>query len=276
MSLPERVALGTMHGKAAAIGPSLARLGIDLVVPQGLDTDRFGTFTGEMPRAGTMVDAARRKAEAAMALTGLPVGLASEGAYGPHPVIPFLAQGREILFWKDSRTGHEIVETIADDAPVYEQVEIVSLATLDPFLNRIGFPRTAVVVAPAWNRNRPIAKGIQDRAALARAVSEALAEGPAHVETDMRAHLNPHRMATIARLAERFAARLATTCPDCRAPGFGRLRLAPGLPCSWCGTASNTPGGEVHGCTACGLETVVERPDGLTKADPGTCPICNP
>jgi len=50
MSLPERVALGTMHGKAAAIAPPLARLGIALVVPEGLDTNRFGTFTGEVPR----------------------------------------------------------------------------------------------------------------------------------------------------------------------------------------------------------------------------------
>ena len=53
MSLPERVALGTMHGKAAAIAPPLARLGIALVVPEGLDTNRFGTFTGETPRHGS-------------------------------------------------------------------------------------------------------------------------------------------------------------------------------------------------------------------------------
>ncbi|NHB77752.1 hypothetical protein [Rhodobacter calidifons] len=66
MSLPGRVALGTMHGKAAAIAPPLARLGIAVVVPEGLDTDRFGTFTGEVPRAGGMVEAARAKALSTM------------------------------------------------------------------------------------------------------------------------------------------------------------------------------------------------------------------
>jgi len=58
MTLPDRAALRTMHGKAAAIAPPLARLGITLVVPKGLDTDRFGTFTAEVPRKGTMDDAA--------------------------------------------------------------------------------------------------------------------------------------------------------------------------------------------------------------------------
>jgi len=79
MTLPDRAALGTMHGKAAAIVPPLARLGITLVVPKRLDTDRFGTFTAEVPRKGTMDDAARTKARAAIAATGLPVGIASEG-----------------------------------------------------------------------------------------------------------------------------------------------------------------------------------------------------
>ena len=76
MILPDRAALGTMHGKAAAIAPPLARLGIALVVPDGLDTDRFGTFTNETPRLGTMDDAARAKACAAIAATGLSVGIA--------------------------------------------------------------------------------------------------------------------------------------------------------------------------------------------------------
>ena len=81
MTLPDRAALGTMHGKAAAIAPPLARLGITLVVPEGLDNDRFGTFTAEVPREGTMEYAARAKARSAIAATGSSVGIASEGAY---------------------------------------------------------------------------------------------------------------------------------------------------------------------------------------------------
>lgn len=79
MTLPTRAALGTMHGKEAALAPPLSVLGITLIRPE-IDTDRFGTFTAEMPRSGTMADAARAKAKAAIAATGLSVGLASEGA----------------------------------------------------------------------------------------------------------------------------------------------------------------------------------------------------
>ncbi|MFN3643615.1 MAG: hypothetical protein ACK4TB_11940 [Gemmobacter sp.] len=48
-----------------------------------------------------MVEAARAKALAAIAATGLPVGLASDGACGARPVMPFLPQGRELLPWRD-------------------------------------------------------------------------------------------------------------------------------------------------------------------------------
>lgn len=71
MTLPDHAALGTMHGKAVAIAPPLARLDITLVVPVRLTTDQFGTFTTKIPRTGTMEDAARAKARAAISATGL-------------------------------------------------------------------------------------------------------------------------------------------------------------------------------------------------------------
>lgn len=265
-----------MHGKAAAIAPPLAALGIAVIVPEGLDTDAFGTFTGERPRVGTMLDAARAKARGAILATGLPVGLASEGAYGPHPAVPFLAQGRELLLWLDSRTGQEIVELLTDPAPRYDQVEVATPAEAREFLARIGFPDTAVVVARASDRNGPIAKGLRDRDELLRILAAATSDGPAVLQTDMRAHLNPRRMIMIGRLAEQLAARLARSCPHCGAPGWGFLRHGPAMPCAWCNGPTLSPGGEVHGCTACCEESLVPRQDGRIEADPGSCPLCNP
>jgi len=66
MTLPDPAALGMMHGKAVAIVPPLVRLGITLMVPKGLDTDRLGTVTAKVPRKGAMDDAARAKARAAI------------------------------------------------------------------------------------------------------------------------------------------------------------------------------------------------------------------
>jgi hypothetical protein len=103
-------ALGTMHGKEAALGPALAAgLDLGLVVPAGIDTDALGTFTGEVRREGTPLDAARRKAALAMAATGLRVGLASEGTFGPHPDTPFLTVDIEIVVLVDRETGLEVV-----------------------------------------------------------------------------------------------------------------------------------------------------------------------
>lgn len=278
MTLPKRVALGTMHGKAAAIAPPFLALGVSVEVPAGLDTDQFGTFSGEVARAGTMEQAARAKAKAAVAMTGLPVGLASEGAYGPHPVIPFLALGQELLLWHDAATGREIVELLRDDRPTYDQALVASVGEVEGFLARIAFPEVAVVVA-GEGASRPVAKGLTEPRAVERAVAEAMAlsdSGRALVMTDMRAHLNPRRMAVIADLAQRLAARLARPCPSCNAPGWGRLRLEAGLPCGDCGTPTGLVRSEVLGCTACGAETAQPFPGAPDWADPGQCPICNP
>lgn len=278
MSLPRRVALGTMHGKAAVIAPPFAALGIGVEVPEGLDTDRFGTFSGEVARAGTMEQAARAKAKAAAAATGLPVGLASEGAYGPHPAVPFLALGQEMLLWHEVATGREVVEVLRDDRPVYDEALVGSVAEVEGFLARIGFPGVAVVVA-GEGAAVPLAKGLTDTRSVERAVAEALAladSGRARVMTDMRAHLNPRRMSVIGDLAQRMAARLAVACSACAAPGWGRLRLRGGLPCGDCGTPTGLIRDEIIGCTACGAEEPRPVPGMPEWADPGDCPMCNP
>jgi hypothetical protein len=270
--LPDHVALGTMHGKEAVIAPPFAALGVTVVLAE-VETDSFGTFSGDVPRAGSMIEAARAKAQAAIAATGLPVGLASEGAYGPHPHFAFLPFGQELLLWLDIRTGQEVVEMTTDIQPSYDQETVADLAAAEAFLTRIGFPETAVIVQPAATVP-PLAKGVRDRTALFTLLDDAFRfGGSAHLQADMRAHMNPRRMSVIAGLAQRLAKRLAVPCPTCAAPGFGRLRSLPGLPCRECGTETGLIAAEIHGCTACGVERSLPR-EGL--ADPGHCPSCNP
>lgn len=274
-----RAALGTMHGKESAIAPPFARLGIEVIVPDGLDTDRFGTFTGEVQRAGTMGEAARAKAQAAIAAAGIAIGIASEGSYGPHPVVPFAAAGHELILWRDEACGLEIVETLADETPRYGHEEVASIEEADAFLTRIGFPKSGVIVAPADRPNGPVAKGLNERSELAEAIGAAARQsstGRALVQTDMRAHLNPRRMQTIARLADALALRLATPCPACDAPGFGRTRVEAGLPCGDCGLPTGMIARDIFGCAACGHEQPRPRADGLTAADPRYCAFCNP
>jgi hypothetical protein len=268
MTLPPRAALGTMHGKEAAIAPPLATLGIALTVAP-VDTDSFGTFTAETPRTGSMEDAARAKALAAIAATGLPVGIGSEGAYGPHPYLPFTPLGQELILWHDARTGQEITERQIDPRPLYDQTEAATVEEAEPFLTRIRFPQTAVIIAPSATA-APITKGVRDRDTL-RSVLRDMPR--AFLQSDMRAHMNIRRMEVIASLATRLAVRLSATCSCCAAPGWGLLRSDPGLLCSDCGTPTRLPAQDIYGCTACRHEIAQPR---AGTADPACCPTCNP
>lgn len=277
--LPQQAVLATMHGKEAALAPAFAGLGVDLVIPEGFDSDRFGTFGGEIARTGTMEEAARAKLAAAMAQTGLAAGMASEGAYGPHPVVPFLASGREILVWRNKATGQEIVEEMLDAQPVYDHMEAADLDGVAALLARVDFPKTALIVAPASRRTAPIGKGLRHVVELDAAIRLAVQQCPlakAFVQTDMRAFMNPRRMAIIAELGRKLAARLATACPNCQAPGWGKLRSETGLPCSGCGLKTDLVACEVHGCIICGAQSQLPRRDGKAEADPSQCQFCNP
>ena len=59
----QRAAIATMHGGERVVGPALAQwFGLRLDRAEGVDTDTLGTFTGEIERQGSMLDAARAKA----------------------------------------------------------------------------------------------------------------------------------------------------------------------------------------------------------------------
>jgi hypothetical protein len=106
--------------------------------------------------------------------------------------------------------------------------------------------------------------------------SDASSDRSVQIVTDMRAHLNPTRMAVIRALANRLARRLATRCPECKTPGFGAVDIARGLPCGWCGEPTRMALAEVRRCAKCSLE-IRARIKGVPEtADPGSCEHCNP
>ena len=273
-----RIAFATMHGKEAAVSAAARDLlGAEIVVPEGIDTDRLGTFSGEVARIGTVEETARAKARMGMAAAGLDLGLASEGSYGPHPQIPFLAAGQEVMVLVDDTRGIVLCETLTDPAPRYDHATLALGEDAAPFLSRIGFPDHAVVVRP--NTGGMAFKGLRDAGKVVEAIARAAGDsrdGRAFVQTDMRAHMNPTRMALLSRLAQRLFARAATPCPACSTPGFGRVGLERGLPCAWCAAPTDLVRAELFGCTLCNWKETRPRGDGLSEADPGTCPACNP
>ena len=263
-------ALATRHGKERVIAPAFARLaGIALRVAEA-DTDALGTFTGEIPRALPMRETVLAKARLGADATGLPLAIASEGSFGPHPVIPFLAAAHEMMAFVDLERGLEIVESRRSEATNFAALDVTAEVDVDAFLARIGFPQHALI----FRSGERLVKGIMSRAHLGRLI--ATASAPVRLETDMRAHMNPTRMAEIGKLAEALARRIGTPCPSCGAPGFGVIRSVGGLPCKECGTETPLTRALVLGCALCRHEQEFPRPDGRTTATPAECQECNP
>jgi len=278
-----RVALATRHGKEAVIAPALGALDIAVEVAP-VDTDAFGTFTGEVRRPGDMLETAIAKARAGMAASGLDLGLASEGAYGGG-FGGLVGGATELLVLVDDRAGrvlHLVRSGLESNQAALSVAEARLDAGLEAFLARVGFPAHGLVVFAEGASDvgaAPVAKGIVAPEALEDALARAIersASGRARVESDMRAHLNPTRMARIGELATAFAQRLATPCPACDAWGFGPVDARRGLPCADCGAATSLVRTVVSACDACGLRAERPRDDGLVVADPQWCPLCNP
>lgn len=84
-------------------------LGCRVELVGGYDADRLGTFTRDIPRLGTQIETAREKARIGMELAGLPLGLASEGAFGLDPLAGMLPWNVEILVLIDDENDLELI-----------------------------------------------------------------------------------------------------------------------------------------------------------------------
>jgi hypothetical protein len=277
----KRAVLATMHGKDRVIRPLLeGGLGLQVVLPYGFDTDRFGTFSREIERTGSQLDAARSKIEAAFEHdSSAKVAIASEGSFGPHPFFPFVAIGREIIVLRDRETGLELIGHHADQSTnfAHEMVESIEAAII--FAKRIDFPRHGLIVIGVSDGNPAPDRYLQKNALsfddLTAQVGEAIAIcGAAHLETDMRAHRNPTRMRAIKRATIDLVRRYRSACPICARPGFTVAERLTGLPCAWCGEPTTALRAEVYLCAGCDYR--LEQPVEVSTADPGQCPSCNP
>lgn len=270
------VALGTRHGKEEQLGPPFAAvLGARLCTPPDLDTDRFGAFTGEVPRTTTPREAARGKARLAMRAAGLPRGLATEASYGPLAGVG-LPGHEELVLFVDDALGVEVAEVHRSLGLPGGTLRVRGPGPdVDRYFASVGWPAQAVVVRAG--PGLPVAKGVTERGRLdeaIRAAARAAPDGHAVLEPDLRAHRCPGRRVVLAELAGRLARRLATCCPACGTPGWGRVGVEPGLPCRACGVPTANARADRYGCPRCPHRVLTVRPE--ASADPRWCPVCNP
>jgi hypothetical protein len=273
------IALATRHGKEQALAlPLRWGLGAELKLAD-VETDQLGTFSGEIQRIDDALVTCRAKAQMGMVATGLSLGVASEASFGPHPTVPMLAVGQELLLFLDQERDLCVVEQQLDWCTNFSHTLLEPDGQLDSWLVQVHFPSHAVIARPSTPQSGLLFKGLHTAAALEQAIALCRAADPkgcVWLETDMRAHCNPTRMRSIRRLGVSLVRRLRTPCPECGSPGWGLVDTLPGLPCRDCGTATALTHHEIWGCPQCHARRELPRRDGRRDADPGQCPWCNP
>lgn len=273
--------VASMHHKERALGPQLAApLALrEVRVIEGLDTDRFGAFSGERARELAPREAALAKARAGASASGLDLVIASEGSFFPHPLAPLASCDEEWLVLLDQRSERCFEHRYVTFDVAHAGRMCRSLDELREFCAHLPFPSHQLVVRPQQHGSPPdeIFKGVAELRELeARFALVHARHGAAWIELDLRAHANPTRMRAIEAAAREFAEELARLCPQCCAPHFAvALRLA-GLPCAQCGEPTRSLLALVRRCAECGAEQREERADGRREEDPGACEACNP
>jgi len=92
-----KLVIATKHHKESVIATLFENeLGVKCFVPNDFDTDLLGTFSGEIERKDSAVDTVKKKCLLAMEQTNCDLGIASEGSFGPHPIL-FMASANEEL-----------------------------------------------------------------------------------------------------------------------------------------------------------------------------------
>lgn len=269
--------IATMHNKEKVIGPVLENaIGIKPVVANGFDTDRFGTFSGEVIRESHAHNTARLKCLEALRIGQYDLGIASEGSFGPHPDIPFIAADEEILVFIDLRHQLEISVRHIDCETNFRQSEISDYDTLQKFALDIGFPEHGIIFRKDSYSKNTLYKDCMDWRDLKTQFEHYSQHyGTFTVETDMRAMRNPTRMKVIERACEKLKDKILSLCPRCSSPGYAVVDVVRGLPCQQCLFPTRTIKNLVYQCQSCGHQET--KPNhGKAYEDPMYCDICNP
>lgn len=270
--------IATMHGKEQVIAPVLEQaLKVNCITIPGLDTDQWGTFSGERERPDTPLNTARLKCMQALEHSGFDLAVASEGSFGPHPYVYFVPAGEEFLLLLDKRNGIEIAVRHLDTKVNYAGDAVDTEADLLRFAEKAGFPEHALILRRSRTEFDGMVKGINDADRLLGTFRDLKCRfGGAYAETDMRAHLNPTRMEVIGRAARKLADNVLSRCPNCEMPGFSITDSVPGLPCRICRTPTRSARAVIYTCSHCAYRKILPFPQGRRTEDPIYCDRCNP
>lgn len=274
----QKVFFATKHAKEKILEPLFSEIEMTLVAAR-VDTDQFGTFSGEVERKGSVRDTLREKIKACeLENPEAQFSLASEGSFMPHPYLGFLPSNLESLLLRHRDTGTEIYSEYLSVQTVHSKENFGSNDDYTRFLKDIDFPNQHVIVHPV-DSLVPVFKGLRGKDELLRAIDEVRRVANLEVisiSTDLRATGSPSRRRAIYNAGVSMLDKLKSKCPDCNFPGFGVSRSIAGLECECCGAETMVTKNVVHSCSRCAFEAIKHRPDGRIYAEVRDCSYCNP
>ena len=268
----------SMHKKQEVIAPLLSsELGIICTPLEAVDTDALGTFSGEVERKGTPLEALRAKCQLAIDCGWDDIVIASEGSFGPHPQMYFAYADDEWVMLKDVKHNLEILGRHVSSHTNFNAKEVYSWQELMAFAEQVKFPSHALILRPAIHQWRGMKKGIVDGLDL-QATYEAIQDkdGKVYAETDMRAHFNPSRMKVIEQATADLIKMAKSLCPECQTPGFSISKVIPGLPCGACSMPTASTLKLIDRCTHCHYSSERWYPNDKQRENPMFCTFCNP
>jgi hypothetical protein len=261
----------TQHDKARAIAPALESAGFAVLTINGFDTDTLGTFTGETVRLGSQLDAAMDKARKACELSGQRFGLGSEGSFGPDPFAGMSPWASELIVWWDAQDQRAVTAWVQGGATNYAQTSVSNWQQALAFAAQVQFPSHGVIVGKPGEAH--FAKDLTTMQQFRASVQAGLDAGPVWLQSDMRAHRNPTRMAMIALCAQKLSSLLQRHCPSCNSVGFGLESPIVGARCSQCGLPTLAMRAKRIQCAVCKFEIEEAIRDTVL---PSRCEHCNP
>jgi hypothetical protein len=270
--------IATKHEKEKVIAPILEKeLGVKCFIAPDFDSDKLGTFTGEVERKDNAITTARNKCLLAMELTNCDLAVASEGSFGSHPSIHFIPADDEFLLFIDKRNGLEIVIRELSTQTNFNGAEIKTKEELKEFADMTKFPSHGLIIRKSKEDFTDIVKGITNAEQLNNTFNHFISNyGTAFIETDMRAMYNPTRMKVIEAATKKLADKINTLCPKCQAPGFGITDAKQGLPCELCNFPTRSTLSYIYTCQKCSCSKEEKYPNAKLSEDPMYCDLCNP
>lgn len=207
-------ALIASHSEDRAIAPAFRRhLGLDVLAFDVHDGGTGDPFAGTFTSLEATIELAAHRARQACVASGRRLGIGSNGCLGPRHSTKPLTADTEVIVLYDREFKTTITECVTSFRTNFAYLDIDSSRQIDAFLARIGLPTHAAVVGSAelWRAGRLI-EGLTGPSAVRKALDELGAIYPGQqlrIAADMRAHVNPTRMAVIRAAASRLTRRIA-------------------------------------------------------------------